>query len=78
MLECEGFSGAECWRLNGSQGQSAGGGRVLRGRVLEDEGFPGAECWRMKVLKGIVLECEGFSRAECWSVKGSQGQSAGG
>ena len=25
MLEDEGFSGAECWRMKGSQGQSAGG-----------------------------------------------------
>ena len=25
VLEDEGFSGAECWRMKGSQGQSAGG-----------------------------------------------------
>jgi len=36
VLEDEGFTGAYCWRMKGSQGQSAGGSRVLRVSVLED------------------------------------------
>ena len=41
MLEDEGFSGAECWRM-----------KVLKGRVLDCEGFSGAECWRLKGSQG--------------------------
>ena len=32
MLEDEWFSGAECWRMKGSQGQSAGGWNVSQGQ----------------------------------------------
>ena len=41
MLECEGFPGAECWRL-----------KVLKGIVLECEGFSRAECWSVKGSQG--------------------------
>ena len=39
MLEGEGFSGAECWRMKGSQGRSAVGCNDHKGLVLEGFDF---------------------------------------